>query len=610
MSMVRTVARATNEPPRRRDYAAVHERMPWDAATGPYRGMPAVDGGPWIGVQTARSLGSAQRTQAAMRLTTRLLPVLILPSVLSSRASAQSSTAAAQTTAASQGFQPSLVLDDGRTAWTPPDRETMRAQIHGEYQLRYQHQTDLPLTAPASDPSATTLGQTNTVWHWLRNTARFDFRDRLSIVGQIDVPYGFFLGETTRWVSAARDPRDVRHPMRVAPRWLYLEARTSYGLWRLGQQGSHWGMGVLANDGDHPSLFGDYRNGAIAERVLFATRPAGRGSALLLVLAGDLVYRDRQADLTDGDHAFQGIVAATLGSDRNQIGLYGVWRRQRREKETFDAFTPYTERLDAGILDACARFSAPVPGMSGYVFGEAEAAAIFGSTNAIRTEESAQRGDDERGRSYGGAARLGAVHVASSGSQRWGDWVLSIEYGYASGDADPNDGIQRRFDFDQNHKVGLILFDQVLGWSTARSATLSSDPALVARPSPGLQSYPSDGAIFGATYLYPTVLVRPKRWLDLKAAVVVAQTTADLADPYRYGVYGEFAGWRGGDPKRHDLGVETDLGIEARVDLSYGTTLQVGAQGGVLFPGHALDDDAGNAMPSQRTIVGRLGVQY
>ena len=41
----------------------------------------------------------------------------------------------------------------------------------------------------------------------------------------------------------------------------------------------------------------------------------------------------------------------------------------------------------------------------------------------------------------------------------YGDLVAQVELGYASGDADPYDGTQRRFVFDPNHKVGLLLFD-------------------------------------------------------------------------------------------------------------------------------------------------------
>ena len=518
--------------------------------------------------------------------------------------------ASAQPSPAQPQFDPSLVLIDGHTPFTPPDHDLMRAQLHGEYQVRFQHQSDVPLTAPASDPGASSLGQKNALAHWFRLTPRFDFRDKVALIGQIDIPRGFMLGETTSYVGSARDAYAERNPIKIEPRWLYVEATTPYGLWRLGQQGSSWGMGILANDGTRPTLFGDYRHGSIVERLLFATKPFGKSVPLTVALGGDLVFRDRQANLVDGDHAFQGLLSIIYGSPTNQVGIYGVVRRQSRKQESFDVFTPYTESLNVGVGDIFAKFAAPVPGTPGFVFGELEAAIIHGSTNYIRTSESSARGQRENVRSYGGAARAGFVHTTTEGGNRWGNAALTLEWGYASGDANPNDGTQRRFTFESNHNVGLVLFQQAIAWSTARSAVLASDPALMNRPSPGLQYYPSDGAIFGATYLYPAVVVRPKPWLDLKGAMLLAQTTSDVVDPYRYGVLGQIAGWRGGDPKRHDLGMEFDLGFEARVALEYGMTLQLGAQGGILVPGHALDDASGNAMPNQGVAVGRFGLQY
>ena len=127
--------------------------------------------------------------------------------------------------------------------------------------------------------------------------------------------------------------------------------------------------------------------------------------------------------------------------------------------------------------------------------------------------------------------------------ERWGDLVVSVELGYASGDADPNDGVTRRFTFDQNHNVGLVLFDHVLAYKTARAATIAADPNIVHRASPGLQFLPSEGGVFGAAYLYPTVVVRPASWVDLKAGMVIAQTTADLVDPFHYGALGDYANY-------------------------------------------------------------------
>ena len=182
--------------------------------------------------------------------------------------------------------------------------------------------------------------------------------------------------------------------------------------------------------------------------------------------------------------------------------------------------------------------------------------------------------------------------------------------GYASGDANPGDGVTRRFTFDENHHVGLVLFDQVLRWKTARSATIAQDPALVARAAPGLEYLSSNGGVFGAQYINPRFVARPRRWLDLKGGVVIAQTTADLVDPYRFGALGNVRNYDGGDPRAHDLGVELDAGAAARVQLDPSAVLQVGAEGGVLFPGRAFDDAAGNKLPNQYVGALQLGLQF
>jgi hypothetical protein len=106
------------------------------------------------------------------------------------------------------------------------------------------------------------------------------------------------------------------------------------------------------------------------------------------------------------------------------------------------------------------------------------------------------------------------------------------------------------------------------------------------------------------------VVVRPARWLDLKGGVVIAQTTADFVDPFHFGALGNARNYDGGDPRLHDLGVELDLGAAARIALDPGATLQIGAEGGVLFPGRAFDDATGKGLPDQMVGVVQLGLQF
>ena len=513
-------------------------------------------------------------------------------------------------------FSDTFVLDTGRKEFRPPSPEGISFSLRGEYQLRYRAMSDLRLQAPVRHPEATTLGQNQYLYHWLRIHARFSFKDKVSLVAQIDFPRGLILGDTTRYVDAARDSLSQARWSEVHPRWLYLEYDSPIGIFRIGQQGSHWGMGLVANDGDHPTLFGDYQRGSLSERLLFATTPFGKGSPLSVAVAGDVIFQDQTADLVlDHDRAFQGVLALLYRTKPAEAGFYGVIRHQERDHVAVDALTPYTDSLTVGVLDVTGKFNTKVPGTSAFAYGQLEAAVILGSTSFLRgaygraTDPTLKR-DDELVRSFGAAAMLGATRVTGTGKDAWGELVAEVETGYASGDADSNDGVSKRFTFDGNHRVGLVLFNQVLAWKTARAATIAQDPDLVARAAPGLGFLPSKGGVFGAQYLNPRMIIRPRRWLDLKTGVVIAQTTADLVDPYHQGALGNIATYDSGDPRRHDLGLELDFGANVRVPVDTTATVQAGVEGGVLFPGHAFDDVNGGRLANQYLVNLALGIQF
>lgn len=514
------------------------------------------------------------------------------------------------------GWSERLVLETARIPPPSPEPNLVSFTLHGEYQLRYRAMNDLRLTAPPGRPDLGSLGQSQYVYHWLRLSPRFQYKDVVAIVGQIDVPRGMVLGDTTTLVDRTRDPLNEPGLGEIHPRYLYIEYTPSFGVFRIGQQGSHWGMGVLANDGEHPSLFGDYGRGSLTERVLFATSPMGKDGPLSIALAGDLVLEDNTADLLDDhDRALQAVAAVVWRTPRTELGLYGVIRSQMRESEAVSALTPLAEEMLVGVADVSGKLNGPLPGGGGYVYGSLEAAAVFGSTTYARSAygpsvDPAASREPEAIRSFGAAATVGAVRVKGRGQARFGDLVAELGWGYASGDADPNDGVNRRFTFDPNFNVGLVLFDHVLAWKTARAATLAQDPELTKRPAPGVQFLPSRGGVFGAAFLNPRVVVRPRRWLDLKAGVLIAQATADVVDPYHAGALGEIASYDGGDERSHDLGLELDLGIDARLPVQESLTINLGAEGGVLFPGHAFDDALGRGLGTQTLVNVKVGVNY
>ncbi len=545
---------------------------------------------------------------------------------------------------------PRLVLDTGRAEIPPPDPEAFRFILHGEHQIRYQVQKSFTLTPTASRVNARpglledSLGQNQFVTHWIRVTPRLQIRETLEIVGQLDVLSGVLFGELAHDTSADQTPRDEYNGFsNIQPRWLYAQYKLPFGLVRIGQQPNHWGMGILANDGDHPSLFGDYRYGSISERILFATKPGGADSDFTVALAGDLVYRDATARLTRGQQAFQGVLAAFYEHDYNKLGIFSTLRHQTNDHTSGSDIFPYTDTLDALAIDLNGRVATPMPGQESLLFAEIEAAFIGGSTNILRTADQALDGTKTTLRSYGGAAVIGVAHRSfatgtwkdadprSAGAEDsakalskhylgrpsakgvpYGDLVAQLELGYASGDADPYDTTQRRFVFDPNHKVGLLLFDELMRFQTARASTAATDPLLTNanRPTPGVDLLPSNGGVFGAQYVNPTFVYRPRHFIDVKAGMVLAQATTEIVDPYRLATQGSYVNYRGGDRHKKDLGVEFDAGFEGRFPLDYDLKAVVGAQAGLLLPGAAFENSDGDRLPPQWIVISRLGLLF
>lgn len=495
------------------------------------------------------------------------------------------------------GYLPRFELQDGRSEVSAPELDLIRFAAHGEYQLRAQLQSNPPLRAPTLDPSANSLGQDSKILQWLRFTPQLQVTTRAEIIGQIDLLRGLAAGATTRYIDAAANPESYANPITLDARWLYLEIPAKAWKLRIGQQPLYLGAGMLFNDGDHPSLFGDYQRGDSAERIHILLRPGGRIGKLTLWAAGDLIYRDAQAQLLKGDLAWQGMGGIKVGTDTNQIGATGILRSQRRRSDA-SADPAHLEQQNLSTIDFHGTFATKAPSASMYLFGEGE----FALQRGQREEQTKYRVA-----AWGTALRLGIAHEALHTKERFANFVVKLEWGYASGDDDPNDGVDHRFAMNSNYKVGLILFDLLIHTQTARSATLLRNAALALPAGQALS--PTNGSIAGATYVNPTIVLRPSSRLDLKAGILVAQATSDLVDVYAF-AEGRRQNHLGGRSERRDLGLELDAGVEWRYPLSYGMQLQLGAQAGVLFPGMALSHENDLSLPNQYLAVSRIGFQY
>lgn len=478
-------------------------------------------------------------------------------------------------------------------------RERGPFALSGEYRFRFHAMTDIALQTQERAGYPDELGQNVFGTQWLRLTPRLAGRG-VELVGQIDLFDGLVFGDRTRGVDTAELPRDEHDAFRaggVDPRWLYVSWRSPIGVVRAGLQPSHWGLGLLANDGDHEVPFGDYRYGNRNIRVLFATRPFGADVPFNVILAGDLVYADPIARLREDQRAWQAVMAALYGDEDRGVGAYVVYRHQ-----TSDALgggpipAQIEERLKVWIVDAFARWDFAEPS-GGKIFAGFEGIYFHGTANLARTAENPNQ-DVRQG--------LFATQVGREGETV--DAVL--EGGWSSGDANPDDGVQRRASMHPDHRIGLILFPELLAWSSARAANLARSDELVGRPSPGSDLLPTDGGVSGAAYLFNHYTIRPVDWLDVRAGWVWGRATTDVVDPYRARAESRQVGWRGGDRRNRDLGIEVDASVVAHLTLPRELDLELGIEGGVAVPGRAFDDADGGRMNTVGLLRLRAGLAF
>ena len=342
----------------------------------------------------------------------------------------------------------------------------------------------------------------------------------------------------------------------VALNRVWLEMDLPVGQLRVGRQPSHWGLGILANDGDgFEPRFGENRAGNTFDRVLFATRPLSIVDAIrgvedreIPLIAGvgvdrlvtspqiryygyrcqpgipetDDRYRpecDRSGDgVTDADHGFtddrftedrrghgwwtdpdQAVMEMVYvllyqGEDLDLFGLEG----------DLTAGTYVVHRVqgetDSNILILDGYLDATIEG----VIAQAEVVHIRGQTRAITLPGAVGAGDDP-------LAKTADIwgYVLRGGYEQPG-WKVLVEHGHASGDDNVADARFTGRPLHEDYNVGLLLYQEVLRRVTASVWTEAAD---------GLWS---QGGVYNSRYLFPTVHLTPLENWELLAGLVLA----------------------------------------------------------------------------------------
>ncbi len=338
---------------------------------------------------------------------------------------------------------------------------------------------------------------------------------------------------------------------------------------------NHFGLGLLANDGVQTgwtpgsARFADNRGGDRVLRGFVGTGPLTE-AGLTATFAVDQVQADDA--LLPGDKAFQVIGTASLGAGKRWgTGIFVVYRQQDM---------PGGERTNATVVDLTARYAGVFPWISYSL--EGELAFIGGDTTLAPTTEFPRH----KLRQIGGAARLSLRRSHVGGV---------LDFLFASGDGNPDDGEQSAFKADPNYETGLLLYRQVLAAQTGRAAITAANPDLVGVPSPGLERVPTRGAPTNTVALFPRVYVRPVDGAEVYGGALFAWTQSPMADPLNTRLGGGVARNALDGTPGNFMGVELDLGARYRF-LFGGTEATLGVEGAVLLPGDAFADPQGNPM--------------
>ncbi len=471
----------------------------------------------------------------------------------------------------------------------------------GEYRLNFSILDDFAVDA---EPEPTYHGQRRYLDQRLRAGMGLHL-GRLDIRTEWDLLNGQFAGDT--WALGSLDER-ARDRYRsfstdgITPRRLSLLARWAPVDLEVGLVTSHWGLGMLANDGNHDPYFGRNDFGDRVVRLRVTGRPL-HGAAeedpnrnkLLLTGAFDFVIADDFGTIDDGQLAVQGIVSL-LYADPGHC-MHGVYVVYRHQEEPNGAGT-----TDAFVLDAYADQT--------FRFG--------GASLRLAMEAALLAGDTSRTLTYNARERMQVGSFGITGLAVLGllddNLQVHLRAGFASGDDDPDDEFAHAFAFDRDFDVGMILFDQVEGAVNAATWALLTDPENAGQPPRGVDGALNEGQARATFFLQPVLQGQVLPFLQLKGGALFAWGTEDTRQPF-------YSFRAGGSPRNHHdrapggrmLGTELDWSVAVGGDLPFkaenAAKVQLHAivQGGHLFVGEALAaTDEGVEVINHVQITGRF----
>jgi len=426
------------------------------------------------------------------------------------------------------------------------------------------------------DADGTDLAQGPTLSHRLRIGLRYPIKS-----WELDTEWDLLTGQVAGDTWAVDGDLDERNRQTLAgwttaghyARKLAVKGSIYNVQTEVGLVTSHWGLGMVANDGAHDPVFGRSDFGDRVLRARATAAPLHGLVPLYFTIAADRVVADDFARWSRDQAAWQGIFSALWRRDVT-AGVYVVRRRQHERADDrltkvwmMDAFAD--GHVDVGSWDL--RLAA-------------EAATILGSTDRTLVYGSA---DPMKVRSAGATALAQLTGPEGRG------WLL-LRAGWASADRNPDDDRTTDFTFDRDFDVGMVMFDELTGGIEAAASAQLTDPENVGKPPDGIEALTTEGAFRKGSFLQPSVGWRPQEWFEVRAGVTLAWTPVPYHQPFYTARAGGVLTNHHDQPAASGL-MGTELNLRAQM---WGAPHQLGGQAfrlhggfqvGTLFLGPALE---------------------
>jgi hypothetical protein len=422
---------------------------------------------------------------------------------------------------------------------------------------------------------------------------------------------------TTTWEVGLRpggDPLDpdsyvpvLRRADPVVVNHAYADAFLPVGLLRAGRQPLSYGAALSAHEGTRINRWGASRFTDSVDRVMFATK---LDEIYLAVRDGAAHEKNMSQD--------DGLFFAVFHDWLNQRSIFSVGDDTRQMGAALQLRRPTLELGGVAIDDLF--LSAILIHLTDDGFGSTVWAVPLKAEGrvgplALSTQLMVIRGRS-REVSEGFAAlsntEARSQKILSVGAQAIVDYdvgpaTATIEVDYASGDDDPRASTPlTQFSFARDLNVGLLLFEQILAFESARSAAVGIENlAGIGASSFPLTEVATDGRFTNAIALFPQVALRvvesPRHLLRTRTGVLFAWPAADgVVDPIMTvlaedgdDIRDDAVNFHGGRPGRY-YGTEVDQQLEWTFRERFIWTVE----GAVLLPGSALENEHGQAVPA------------